>query len=159
MSMRPKLWGLSALAIEIGRDRRTIAKALQHTRPDGRTAKGDDAWFMTTAMRALGNGNGRRSFGDDDFAELEHLADKLQRCYEAVAAEKSVDRRRIMVRDEFAPMIKRVDAALEEVCDSEEARIVLTPFRHTLVATMISEARLSDCKLHDTPDGVRLVVP
>ncbi len=50
--MRPKLWTLSGLEAELGRDRRTIARALRSVRPDGQV-RGHDGWHMTTALSAL----------------------------------------------------------------------------------------------------------
>lgn len=50
--MRPKLHSLSALATELGLDRRTIAKRLATVPPDGRIS-GHDAWLLATAWPAL----------------------------------------------------------------------------------------------------------
>src|SRR5215218_6884863 len=52
MSMRPRLWSLNGLATELGRDRRTMAKVLAATPPDGRL-NGHSAWFLATALKAL----------------------------------------------------------------------------------------------------------
>ena len=51
MAMRPKLWSLSGLAVEFGRNVRTVGKALGSTPPDGQVA-GHDAWRMETALAA-----------------------------------------------------------------------------------------------------------
>jgi hypothetical protein len=50
--MRKQLWTISGLAVELDRDRRTIADALSNVRADGEKA-GRSAWFMTSAIRAL----------------------------------------------------------------------------------------------------------
>lgn len=52
MTMRPQLWGLSALAVELGLNVRTVAAALRGTKPDGRAGR-NDGWLMATALRAL----------------------------------------------------------------------------------------------------------
>jgi hypothetical protein len=52
LSMVRKLWSLSALSTELGRDRRTVSKILATTPPDGRP-NGHPAWLLTTALRAL----------------------------------------------------------------------------------------------------------
>lgn len=52
MSMVKKLWSLSALAVELDRDRRTVAKVLGSVPPDGKT-NGHRAWFLQTALSAL----------------------------------------------------------------------------------------------------------
>jgi hypothetical protein len=54
MAMTPTLYTISALSTELGRDRRTIAEALRHDRPDGKLGT-YDAWYLTTALKALSN--------------------------------------------------------------------------------------------------------
>jgi hypothetical protein len=51
--MTARLWSLNALAVELGMDRRTVAARLRGVRPDG-SLKGHPAWFLTTALRAVG---------------------------------------------------------------------------------------------------------
>ena len=53
MAMTRQAWSISGLATELGKDRRTIGKALRHVLPDGTTAGGYPGWFMETALRAL----------------------------------------------------------------------------------------------------------
>lgn len=48
---------VNALATELGRDRRTIANALRAVTPDGKSGRWD-AWYLTTALKALGSGDG-----------------------------------------------------------------------------------------------------
>ncbi len=56
MAMSRKLWSINGLAVELDRDRRIVADAVGHLKPDGESA-GRPAWFMTTAVRALTVGN------------------------------------------------------------------------------------------------------
>ena len=51
--MTRQAWSISGLATELGKDRRTIGKALRHVLPDGKTAGGYPGWFMETALLAL----------------------------------------------------------------------------------------------------------
>ncbi len=52
--MKPlKVFSINALAVEIGRDRRTITAALRGVAPDGVTDGGYDGWTVRTAMAAL----------------------------------------------------------------------------------------------------------
>ena len=55
MAMQKRLWSVNALAVELGRDRRTVAKVLDGVPPDGRL-KGHAAWYLEAALSAL-NGN------------------------------------------------------------------------------------------------------
>lgn len=52
MAMTRALYSINALATELGRDRRTIAKALAAVPPDGKSGKWP-AWYMSTATTAL----------------------------------------------------------------------------------------------------------
>ena len=52
MAMTRQLWSINALATELGRDRRTISRALDAVPPDG-TISGHKAWYMATALKAL----------------------------------------------------------------------------------------------------------
>ena len=60
MAMRPKLWTLNGLSVELGVGARALAKKLKHVRPDGKI-EGHDGWFMSSAVSALEND--RRSDG------------------------------------------------------------------------------------------------
>lgn len=53
MTMRPRLHSISSLSVETGRDRRTVARILGHTPPDGKLPGGHDAWLMTTFLDAM----------------------------------------------------------------------------------------------------------
>jgi hypothetical protein len=52
MSMTPRLWSISALAVELCVDRRTVATKLRSVQPDGEV-RGNPAWHLTTALDAL----------------------------------------------------------------------------------------------------------
>ena len=52
MSMTARLWSISALAVELSMDRRTVAHRLRSVPPDGQL-HGKPAWRLTTALDAL----------------------------------------------------------------------------------------------------------
>jgi hypothetical protein len=52
MAMTARLWSISALAVELRMDRRTVAARLSTVPPDGHL-KGKPAWRLTTALAAL----------------------------------------------------------------------------------------------------------
>jgi hypothetical protein len=62
MSMRPKLWTISALGVELGVDRRTLASKLADVPADGKSGS-RDAWRLTTVLAALGWGRPKRTKG------------------------------------------------------------------------------------------------
>ncbi|WP_147377643.1 hypothetical protein [Mesorhizobium waimense] len=51
--MTPSLYSISALAVELNRDRRTIAAALDRVTADGVVTGGHRAWYLRTALKAL----------------------------------------------------------------------------------------------------------
>lgn len=63
MAMRPRLWTISGLAVELGRDRRTVAKALARVPPAGKVG-GHDAWRLADALKALEPKRWGRSAGN-----------------------------------------------------------------------------------------------
>jgi hypothetical protein len=52
MSMTAKLWSISALAVELRMDRRTVALRLRSVPPDGQLHR-KPAWHLTTALDAI----------------------------------------------------------------------------------------------------------
>src|SRR5688572_21620195 len=63
MSMTAKLWSISALAVELRMDRRTVALRLRSVPPDGQL-HGKPAWRLTTALDALRPQKGGRDRPD-----------------------------------------------------------------------------------------------
>lgn len=58
--MTPQFRRISSIAVELGRDRRTVAKALRRVRPD-RTVQGRPCWLLSTSVAALDRlGDGAR---------------------------------------------------------------------------------------------------
>ena len=55
MAMTRQLWSINGLATELGKDRRTLGRALRHVPTDGTTQSGYKGWFMETALSALGD--------------------------------------------------------------------------------------------------------
>lgn len=53
MAMTRQLWTINGLATELGKDRRTLGKALRNIPADGKTRGGYKSWYMETALRAL----------------------------------------------------------------------------------------------------------
>src|SRR5829696_8204674 len=52
MAMTARLWSISALAVELNMDRRTVGARLRGVPPDGKV-HGNPAWLLATALRAL----------------------------------------------------------------------------------------------------------
>ena len=71
MAMTRSLYSISALATELGRDRRTIAAALATVPADGKRGV-HRAWFLSTALDAL---DPKRRLVAETF--IDHLCDRL----------------------------------------------------------------------------------
>ena len=134
MAMRPKLWTLNGLSVELGVGARALAKKLKHVRPDGRI-EGHDGWFMSSAVSALENdrrsdgGGGGYSAGKDAILdEIAQLGARLDVGFKQIADEPDLERRRLMgVR--LAPLIGRLEklfaANLESTPIDERAFVKL----------------------------------
>jgi len=78
MGMVKALYSLNALSVELGRDRRSIAAALNGVPEDG-MLKGHKAWHLTTALQATEPEPRRRTAGDEGrLGPLWHFASRLE---------------------------------------------------------------------------------
>ena len=100
MAMTARIYSLNALATELGHDRRTVAKALSHTPPDGKCEDGADGWYLRTALQRLGDGRQRYNRGDEDdaIAAVEIAGDRVHDLFERLRAEPDLEKRRRMVK-------------------------------------------------------------
>jgi hypothetical protein len=134
MAMRPKLWTLNGLSVELGVGARALAKKLKHVRPDGKI-EGHDGWFMSSAVSALENdrrsdgGGGGYSAGQDAILdEIAQLGARLDAGFKQMAEEPDLERRRLMgVR--LGPLVGRLEklfaANLESAPIDERAFVKL----------------------------------
>jgi hypothetical protein len=75
MAMTKQLWSISALSVELNRDRRTIAKALADIAPDGRL-HGQPAWHLKKALQAIGI-DGERVTQEEQHSLFSMMASRL----------------------------------------------------------------------------------
>ena len=83
--MQRKLWSLSSLAVELQRNPRTIAAAMDGVKPDGVVGpKSTSAWFMSTAFSAMtahaagtGRARNRTGIGEERVRLTKEQADKI----------------------------------------------------------------------------------
>ena len=84
MTMQRRLWSINALATELGKDRRTIAKRLDGVPIDGEL-NGHPAWYLSTALAAVeenGEASSSRSQVEDaGFVSL-HYCERLREWHE-----------------------------------------------------------------------------
>jgi hypothetical protein len=94
--MASKLWSINALANELGRNQRTVARALRDVPADGTTEFGHPGWHLATALKALerrARQNFSNSFdGQGVGISKTQQADEIERA--ALAVEKSMERLR-----------------------------------------------------------------
>jgi hypothetical protein len=84
MPMVKQAHSINSLAVELDRDRRTVAKALKGMRPDGMSATGRPGWFLETALRALqrtqrATGSGKSNEGCDSGGIIELFAQRARK--------------------------------------------------------------------------------
>ena len=152
MAMLPKLWSLSALSVELGRNIRTLGKCLRNTPPDGKLGK-HDAWHMATVLAAWGKyeqasvqlnsrGNSRGSVAPDaSLAQLEQLAHDIDAGMRRLRA--AAPGQRLEVLADFGAKIGSLDRALERSVANQglDATAALGAFRDRHVGRVVTEIR------------------
>jgi hypothetical protein len=124
MGMTPKLHSIETLAVETGRDRRTVARALRNVTPDG-TLRKRPAWRLQTAIRALdrrsggGGANGATTVAGSDADGLIHLAKTIEEGFEHARKIKNIEERRAYLR-ELGPSVGQLDRGLASLYPNNE---------------------------------------
>jgi hypothetical protein len=148
MAMRPRLWGLSALATELARNVRTVSKALTGVKADGQV-HGHDAWYLRTALRAMKtyekssdqlairrwNGG-----GDELLGQLGAAANQVEEMLVRLRREPDLRRRREILKKEGG-RVGELDRLFEAdfVRQGPEAVTVFGPFRDRVIGGVIGE--------------------
>jgi len=105
MSMTARLHSVNGLAIEIGRDRRTVAKALVGRVPDGQV-NGRPGWLIRTALDALEQHDRPRRversgdevpLGEEQLRKIETAAKLLESLLGRLSLEPDLELRRAIV--------------------------------------------------------------
>jgi phage terminase Nu1 subunit (DNA packaging protein) len=125
MPMTSRLWTISGLATELGRDRRTISAALRTVPPDGKSGR-YNAWRLSTAMEALGGRDGAKL---DLTTERARLA-KLRA--DAIAMKNA------QMRGELLPFAE-VLATNQAILSAVRARLLALPSRLAQPSALASD--------------------
>lgn len=127
---------VNALALQIGKDRRTIAAALQGVKSEGKTSQGFPGWTMKTALAALqagGSGQVERARLDRARAELAEL--DLRRKREELVEASEVDEMMQRVASTVRMRLLAVPSAVAPVAAFKSAAAV-----EAIVRTAIDDA-------------------
>lgn len=116
MAMTPRGWSISALAVELGRDRRTVAAAVAGLTPMGREGKAD-VYRLAEVLEVL-HGQGKPA--DFEAARTRKMA------AEAELAEAELAR----VRSTQVPIADTV-AVVGEICGAIRAKCLAVPSKVT----------------------------
>ena len=152
MAMRPKLWSLSGLSTELGRNVRTVSRALAKVPADGQL-NGHPAWRIATAIAALArhesnsdqlSGRARRynhggADGEDLLQRIErtsNVVDEGMRRLRAAAPDL-----RLKILEGFGHQIGTLDRLLEATIgrQGQDAIATLSPFRDAVVGGLVRE--------------------
>jgi hypothetical protein len=137
-----RLLGINALATELNRDRRTIARALRTIPPDGKSHDRHNAWHLTTALRALEatEGRHRSEAPDESTIALEYATHAMLKWIERLRIEPDVARRRKMLEGE-GHVIGEYVRALDRVRapHSPEQRMIEQPFIDRMLGGAIGD--------------------
>jgi hypothetical protein len=147
MSMRPKLFSIGGAAIELGKDRRTIARRLARVQPDGRTADGGDGWYLSTILAQLDQA---RDGGDGPALDaLEDASAAVDDLLNALRGESNIKKRRELLKRDGG-VIGAYTTALDRVRagQSDSTRLVTGPYLDQIIGNAIAEVlALCDLKL------------
>ena len=139
----PQLWSLNGLASEVGLDRRTLAKRLKGTAPDGQL-NGNPAWHLSTVLKVLQRSERPAASSATCRVEPE-LIDEIERTHEALVAGLSHMRRepdlsqRREIATRIGPSIGRLDRLLEKSVEAQDAVDLLSPWRSKVIGSAIGE--------------------
>lgn len=106
MSMMPKLYSLHGLAVEVGLDRRAVAKLLRSTPPDG-SMKGGARWRLSTLLQAIEDQRPHRRGGNGHA----HSNPELLRITEKIEAITNTLNARLARLSKITSLDKRREAA------------------------------------------------
>jgi hypothetical protein len=136
MAFQPGLHTIEGLAVELDRDRRTIAKALRATPADGEIS-GRSAWRVATAVAALRAREGTANIMPA-LDECARLAEEIEELWTAMEALPNLpDRRRLVVeRGRLIGELERALAASIEGVPEAEAGLHRLFHEHVMAATI-----------------------
>ncbi len=143
MAMRPALYSINGLSVELGRNARAISKALADVPPDGRTGlKKVPAWRLATALKALSRHerSGRSNAGaefDRAAAEVENVVAELNDALKMLVAVPDVQQRRLASKG-IIPLVIRYADALEAATPHDLIELT-APYRAQLVGAAMVE--------------------
>jgi hypothetical protein len=132
--MSKKLWSLSGLSSETGKNFRTVARALEGVRADGRAKDGKPVWRMATALAALDEhtrktGRVQHRPAPERFdpqteawcSEIETTGAAVDALLKQLRAEQSVEHRRALIEGGAGKVIGRYERALEATVTGPDA--------------------------------------
>jgi hypothetical protein len=149
MAMRPKLWSLSAIAVETGRNIRTLSRALRSVPPDGFDRK-QPRWFLSTALIALAQHEvasdhlqGRTSNGGHHPARpmldaIEAATAELDGLLTALRGTPDVEARRAIL-ERRGRAVGRLQQALDRQLAADDARDIFRPFAEGVMRDLLAE--------------------
>jgi hypothetical protein len=144
-----KLWSLNALANELGRNMRTVTRAMRDVRPDGQNGR-HPVWRLSTALRAMQDYERKSdrfpAAVPDMLDEIEEASAEVHDMFERMHAEPDVERRR-KILEEHGRCVGRLHRAIEaDIASRDEGhRALFGPWARDQFAAIAAET-LSLCQ-------------
>jgi hypothetical protein len=145
---KKKLYSLNSLALECGRNFRTVSRALENIRPDGKSADGRPRWFVSTCVQALAEHE--RKTGrvasrpaperydpavEAQIGAIEASGVEVDKLLAQLRAERSVERRREMIEGGAGRCVGAFERALGQSIGAGAS----APLRKVYVDKMLSD--------------------
>lgn len=136
MTMQSKLWTLSALAVELGRDRRSLARDLEGLDPDESSTQGkrvDRRWRMARVFDHLMQSSGDLDLSQERARLAKAQADKTE-IENEVRAGRLVEISQVIndvgaMHIAFRSRVLAIPDAVGQLLDAETSRIVVPAIR------------------------------
>jgi hypothetical protein len=106
MSMTPTLFSIEGIATELGRDRRTVARALRDLPPDGEV-RGKPAWRLASVIRILNRREGGAG-SETAASEIEETCGRLQSGLDRATEIADIEQRRVVLK-QIGPLVGKLD--------------------------------------------------
>ncbi len=143
MKKKAKLWSITGLSIELGKDRPSVSRALSRIEPDGKIGR-YNGYYLVTVLKAMG------AWADRDAksprqrklkAELA-LAKAEGKLVDKAAAERAIFHRARLERDVWQSWVPRIAPRLSGKLDVDQRK---------LDAALLGEVTHHLTELADTP--------
>lgn len=109
MAMAKTLWSISALSVEFGMDRRTVARKIEHIKSASKNGE-PKQWFLADVVGALTNQPPAEQQHRGDFSDL--IIDRLEATHERPQREMTLPEFALLIGEDEQTILARLRAGM-----------------------------------------------